>query len=1288
MPQLGRGLQTGKRLASKTIGRLQRWKNAHRPRFEVLEQRALLTTYDIGPGQAYTTLGSFPWTGLLPGDTVDILWQAGGYHEKLLISESGTAAEPINIVGVPGPDGQQPIIDGEDATTSSQFHYYYTPLEENSLVLIQRSADQPYEYLPSYINISGLEFRDAYQDYTFTDATGATQTYAAFAAAIYVEGASNITIANCTLDNSGLGLFALSNGDASHTTSDMMVEGNYFYGNGVPGSNGEHNSYCEVDGITYQDNDYGPLRAGSLGAELKDRSAGAVIRDNYFSPAAHMLDLVDAEDSPTILAADPAYANTYVYGNILDNTGANYTILPVYFGGDSGDTANYRPNLYFYDNTVVDVADQSSDWRTIMFELATSAQNVYAANNIFYDAPATVGSTPTLFEFSTSQGNISFSPTNWVSPGWLASEAAELDESYSGTITGTDSFFVDPNNNPGFLAPNGGNLSGGDYHLLSTSNAIGIAGSLDPSSPAVTEEYAAPTSSTSRTSVADAGAFEAGPAIPTVIEGTPAPDATSVPLAAVVTATFNEAVQAGTIGFALTSSSGSAVAATVAYDASTDTATLTPSAPLVYGTTYTATVTGAEDTAGDPMDGSVSWSFTTDYTTPAVTNESPANGATDVASSTTVSATFNEPVQSGTIDFTLTSNSGGTVPATVSYNSSDDTVTLTPSAALASGTTYSATVSGAQDAIGDAMSGSVTWTFTTSAAIVPSVTGETPSTGATGVATNTDVTATFSEAVQSSSVNVDTFVLEAGSSTVTATVSYDGATDTATLTPSTPLASSTTYTVTISGVVDESGHTMAGPDTWSFTTAAAAIVPAVITDAPASGATGVAVSSFVTATFNEAVQNSSVNVDTFVLEAGSSRVTAVVSYDGATDTATLIPSTLLAGSTTYTVTISGVADESGHTMAGPDTWSFTTAAVIVPAVITDAPASGATGVAVSSSVTATFNEAVQSSSVNVDTFMLEAGSSPVTAAVSYNSATDTATLTPSTLLAGSTTYTVTISGVADESGHTMAGPVTWSFTTAAVIVPAVITDAPASGATGVAVSSSVTATFNEPVQPSTISFTLTTSTGGAVAGTVSYNSSNDTVTLNPSAALAYGTTYTAVVSGAKDADGDPMNGSTTWSFTTSQRTPVPPVTMTGVRLVTNKKHLVTQVLVTFSGSIDVAGSEENQIYRLATAGKHGSFTARNAHVIQTRSAVYDAADDTVTLTPKKPFSLSKPVQLVVDGEPPSGLEDNSGRFINGGSNAVALLHRGGAIISALTGPTSDKVEVVAVHDRRPRSMRT
>ena len=494
-----------------------RTKKRHVPRLEPLEERTLLLTYNIGPGQPYTTLGSFPWSSLGPGDTVDIHWQPTPYYEKLLISESGTASAPINIVGVPGPSGQQPIIDGQNATTSSQFQYFYNPVQENALVMIQRSASQSRSYAPSYINISGLELRNAYQAYNFTDNTGKTQTYSSFAASLCIEGASNITIQNCTLDSSGLGLFALTNDSTSLMTSNVMVEGNYFYNNGVPGSYLEHNSYCEVNGITYQYNEYGPLRSGSAGAELKDRSAGTVIRDNYFSPAAAILDLVDAEDS-NYLESLPSYTNTYVYGNIFDNTGANQTGILVHFGGDSGGTSGYRPNLYFYDNTVVNVANQSNAWRTFMFHLDTTGQTVYAANNIFYNEAATPGQSPSLFEFSGNTGNINFSPTNWVSPGWLTSESAEMGTAYDGTISGTNTFFVDPNNNPSFV-----NLSGGNYQLASGSNAIGIAGSLNPSWPAVTEQYVAATSGTARTSVADIGAYQAGVQPPPPVTQPPPP---------------------------------------------------------------------------------------------------------------------------------------------------------------------------------------------------------------------------------------------------------------------------------------------------------------------------------------------------------------------------------------------------------------------------------------------------------------------------------------------------------------------------------------------------------------------------------------------------------------------------------------------------------------------------------------------------------------------------------------------------------------------------------------------
>ena len=153
-----------------------------------------------------------------------------------------------------------------------------------------------------------------------------------------------------------------------------------------------------------------------------------------------------------------------------------------------------------------------------------------------------------------------------------------------------------------------------------------------------------------------------------------------------------------------------------------------------------------------------SWSFTTGPA-PAVTSETPASGATGVAVSSPITATFNEAVQSSTIGFTLKNSSGTAVAASLAYNSSTYTATLTPSAALASGTVYTASVSGAKDTAGDPMSGPVTWSFTT-VAIVPTVTSETPASGATGVATNTSVTATFNEAVLASSITVGDFVLD------------------------------------------------------------------------------------------------------------------------------------------------------------------------------------------------------------------------------------------------------------------------------------------------------------------------------------------------------------------------------------------------------------------------------------------------------------------------------------------------------------------------------------------------
>ncbi|QGN32454.1 DUF4082 domain-containing protein [Microlunatus sp. Gsoil 973] len=101
-----------------------------------------------------------------------------------------------------------------------------------------------------------------------------------------------------------------------------------------------------------------------------------------------------------------------------------------------------------------------------------------------------------------------------------------------------------------------------------------------------------------------------------------------------------------------------------------------------------------------------------DTTKPTVTDRQPAAGTTGVPVGASVTATFSEAIQQSSIAFTLAGPSA--VPATVSYDPDNRRATLTPNAALATSTTYTASLSGARDPAGNVMD-PVTWTFTTGA---------------------------------------------------------------------------------------------------------------------------------------------------------------------------------------------------------------------------------------------------------------------------------------------------------------------------------------------------------------------------------------------------------------------------------------------------------------------------------------------------------------------------------------------------------------------------------------------
>jgi hypothetical protein len=107
------------------------------------------------------------------------------------------------------------------------------------------------------------------------------------------------------------------------------------------------------------------------------------------------------------------------------------------------------------------------------------------------------------------------------------------------------------------------------------------------------------------------------PAGPTVTATGPADQATGVAAGTNLSATFNKDVQPATVVWSLKKSADStAVPGTASYTAATRTAAFDPTADLAPGTSYTASVSGAKDTAGTPMS-PVSWTFITAGTPPA-----------------------------------------------------------------------------------------------------------------------------------------------------------------------------------------------------------------------------------------------------------------------------------------------------------------------------------------------------------------------------------------------------------------------------------------------------------------------------------------------------------------------------------------------------------------------------------------------------------------------------------------------------------------------------------------------
>jgi hypothetical protein len=233
--------------------------------------------------------------------------------------------------------------------------------------------------------------------------------------------------------------------------------------------------YIQTIGMTAQFNYFGPNRAGSIGGIFKDRSIGSVVRYNWFSQGARILDFVEPQSYDTsflpaawdayvaqygtaymptrdsVVAAFDKFQTTYVYGNFIRND-LNVGVgayAPVHFGGDEGGDTNIRVRqgtLYFFNNTLITKANNIPFQRTNIFDmgygspLTTPTTKIEAFNNIIHlqslnaNAPR-----PDFYLARHDFENINLG-INWITSDWQPQghDAAEVSGiAGTGVITGS-----------------------------------------------------------------------------------------------------------------------------------------------------------------------------------------------------------------------------------------------------------------------------------------------------------------------------------------------------------------------------------------------------------------------------------------------------------------------------------------------------------------------------------------------------------------------------------------------------------------------------------------------------------------------------------------------------------------------------------------------------------------------------------------------------------------------------------------------------------------------------------
>jgi methionine-rich copper-binding protein CopC len=481
----------------------------------------------------------------------------------------------------------------------------------------------------------------------------------------------------------------------------------------------------------------------------------------------------------------------------------------------------------------------------------------------------------------------------------------------------------------------------------------------------------------------------------------------------------------------------------------------------------------------------------------------------------------------------------------------------------------------------------------------PVVQSTIPANGATDVPIGSNLSVTFSEPVN---LAAGWFSISCASSGAHGAAVSGGPT-TWTLNPTTPFEHSENCTLRVKARSVTDQDTIDPPDRMAldkavtFRTIPPDDAPTVTGTAPVDGATNVPVGDNLGVAFSEPVDVAS---GAFTVSCSTTGAHAVTVSGGPTSF-TIDPAANFGFAETCTLTVHGamVTDQDTNdppdAVAGDTVVSFTTPPPpdAAPTVTATTPADGAVDVTIGANLDVTFSEPVD---VAAGWYALDCVTSGAHTATVSGGPT-VFTIDPDTDLANSESCTLTVHAaqVTDQDTNdppdAMAQDVTATFTTLPPdAAPTVTGTSPADGATGVAVNSTVSVTFSEPVNVAGGWFTIGCGTSGAHTAAVSGGPT--TWTLDPDTDFTNGESCTLTVHGAQVTDQDAndppdaMVADATASFTTPAPPPDLAPTVTGTSPADQAVGVPvnSNVTVTFSEPVDVAAGWSSIV--CTTSGSH------------------------------------------------------------------------------------------------------